>query len=259
MAKIKVAGLSLLCILLLTSFKTYPDKRQFLIMGFGIVELFTSEGNASCPPADQTLIRLSKEFAGKPVYLLSFHVDYWDNKGWKDQYSDRAYTERQRYYNKILHTDAYTPQAVFNGKKEMIGSETDNLRTLIKASLKVFTSNVISIAAAISGNQLTVNYQLHSVSDDDLVNVAIVQEHATDRVTGGENRGTTMSHVNVVRNFKTVNAKLNGGTQLTIPPDLYGIPFRIITYIQSKSTGEVIAGNTVVIGSHQVITVRKGQ
>jgi hypothetical protein len=259
MTKLKVAGLSLIVILVLTSFKTAPNKKQALLMGFAAVELFTSEGCASCPPADETLIHLSKEFAGKPVYFLSFHVDYWDNKGWKDPYSDRAFTERQRTYNKILHTDAYTPQAVFNGKQEMIGSETDNLRKLINASLKVFTSNVISIGAAISGNQLTVNYQLHSVSDDDLVNVAIVQERATDRVTGGENNGTTISHVNVVRAFKTVNAKIAGAAQLTIPPDMEGSPFRIITYIQSKSTWQVIAGNTVVIGSHKTITVRKGQ
>ena len=83
MAKIKVATLSLLIVLLLTSFKIYPDKKQYLLMGMGVVELFTSEGNASCPPADETLIRLSKEFAGKPVYLLSFHVDYWEIKAGK--------------------------------------------------------------------------------------------------------------------------------------------------------------------------------
>jgi hypothetical protein len=259
MAKIKVAALSLLVVLLLTSFKIHPDKKQFLLMGFGIVELFTSEGNASCPPADETMSRLSKEFAGKPVYFLSFHVDYWDNKGWKDPYSDRAFTDRQRHYCQLLHADAYTPQAVFNGKQEMIGSETDNLRTLIKASLKVFTDNVISIGAGITGNQLTVNYQLHSVSDDEMVNIALVQERVTDRVTAGENSGTTISNVNVVRVFKTINAnKITGATQLTIPPDMEGRPFRIIAYIQSKSTWKVIAGNTVVISSHKVITVRKG-
>ncbi len=254
MAKLKVATLSLLVVLLLTSFKIHPDKKQFLLMGMGVVELFTSEGNASCPPADETLIRLSKEFAGKPVYLLSFHVDYWDNKGWKDPYSDHSYTERQRHYNQIFHTDAYTPQAVFNGKQEMIGSETDNLRTLIKASLKVFTDNVISIGAAIAGNQLTVNYQLHSVSDDEMVNIALVQERVTDRVTAGENKGETISNVNVVRVFKTINAnKITGATQLTIPPDMEGHPFRIIAYIQSKSTWKVIAGNTVVISTTKTV------
>lgn len=259
MAKIKVTTLSLLVVLLFTSFKIHPDKKQFLLMGFGIVELFTSQGDASCPAADETLSRLSKEFAGKPVYLLSFHVDYWDNKGWKDPYSDRAFTERQRRYCQQFHADAYTPQAVFNGRQELVGSETESLRKLIKASLKVFTDNVISIAAAISGNQLTVNYQLHSVSDDEMVNIALVQEYATDRVTAGENSGTTINNINVVRVFKTINAgKITGGTQLTIPPDMEGRPFRIIAYIQSKSTWRVIAGNTVVISSHKVITVRKG-
>jgi hypothetical protein len=254
MAKIKVATLSLLVVLLLTSFKIHPDKRQFLLMGFGIVELFTSEGDASCPAADETLSHLNKEFNGKPVYLLSFHVDYWDNKGWKDPYSDHDYTVRQRHYNQIFHTDAYTPQAVFNGKQEMVGSETDNLRTLIKASLKVFTDNVISIGAAISGNQLTVNYQLHSVSDDEMVNIALVQERVTDRVTAGENKGKTISNVNVVRVFKTINAnKITGATQLTIPPDMEGHPFRIIAYIQSKSSWRVIAGNTVVISTTKTV------
>ncbi|NCD68897.1 DUF1223 domain-containing protein [Mucilaginibacter agri] len=257
--KNRIIGFGLLSLLLLTSFKTADHNKQVVLMGFAVVELFTSEGCSSCPPADQTLMQLSKEFATKPVYFLSFHVDYWDNKSWKDPYSDHDYTDRQRHYTQLFHAETYTPQAVFNGKQELIGSEGDKLRALIKASLKVWPSNSISFGATIANNQLNIKYDLHSVTDDDLVNVALVQERATDKITGGENNGATISHVNVVRAFKTVSAKLSGTAQLTIPSDMAGKAFRIITYIQSKSTWNVTAGNTIVISPSRIITVSKSK
>lgn len=216
-------------------------------MGFAVVELFTSEGCSSCPPADETLMRLNKEYAGKPVYLLSFHVDYWDHLGWKDPFSNADYTDRQRKYAKQLKADAYTPQAVVNGKKELIGSEGGNLHNLINASLKVMPENAISVGASFQNLSLTVNYKLHSVDDNDLVNIALVQPRASDRVTAGENRGSVISHVNVVRAFKTVKAEQAGNVKLEIPKDISGKSFRLIVYVQNKSDLHITAGNTIIL------------
>src|SRR6476619_4430550 len=91
--------------------------------GFAVVELFTSEGCSSCPPADNLLARIQKEDMDKQVYLLAYHVDYWDRQGWKDRFSDAAFTQHQQQYAEWLHLNSvYTPQMVVNGKEEFVGS-----------------------------------------------------------------------------------------------------------------------------------------
>ena len=94
--------------------------------GFAVVELFTSQGCSSCPPAD---VLLGKEIAdynkaGKKLIALSFHVDYWNRLGWTDRYSQHAFTERQYGYSGILKLNGvYTPQVVINGQWETVGSK----------------------------------------------------------------------------------------------------------------------------------------
>src|SRR6185436_7233625 len=84
--------------------------------GIAVVELFTSEGCSSCPPADQLLSDLKTTMRGKNVFLLALHVDYWNYLGWKDPFSEVANSERQSKYASVLHADVYTPQMVVNGK-----------------------------------------------------------------------------------------------------------------------------------------------
>ena len=104
--------------------------------GFAVVELFTSEGCSSCPPADALVAKVQKESAGKPVYILAYHVDYWNRLGWKDAFSDAAYSARQKQYSHwIKGAEIYTPQAVINGRKEFVGSQEGTLRSTIKADL----------------------------------------------------------------------------------------------------------------------------
>src|ERR1700739_857201 len=98
--------------------------------GFAVVELFTSEGCSSCPPADQLVARIQQEDQDQPVYILAFHVDYWDRQGWKDGFSDSRYTQRQRRYATWLNLESiYTPQIVVNGRKEFVGSQEGTLRS----------------------------------------------------------------------------------------------------------------------------------
>src|SRR4051812_5679316 len=83
--------------------------------GFAVVELFTSEGCSSCPPADEAVANLLASYSAN-VYVLGFHVDYWNNLGWKDAYSSAGYSQRQQKYGSILHLSSiYTPQAIVNG------------------------------------------------------------------------------------------------------------------------------------------------
>src|SRR5579859_6695441 len=105
--------------------------------GFAVVELFTSEGCSSCPAADALVATVQKEDKDLPVYILSFHVDYWDRLGWKDAFSDAAYSDRQREYARWLRlSSVYTPQVVVNGHQEFVGSDAVKLREAISNGLQ---------------------------------------------------------------------------------------------------------------------------
>src|SRR6187402_1594915 len=107
------------------SFKTEKAKLATTTNnGFAVVELYTSEGCSSCPPADELVSKIQKESNGQPVYILAFHVDYWNRLGWKDVFGDAAYSKRQNDYAQYLKLPSvYTPQIVVNGKKEFVGSQ----------------------------------------------------------------------------------------------------------------------------------------
>ncbi|MCJ8208941.1 DUF1223 domain-containing protein [Mucilaginibacter sp. RS28] len=238
-----------LCIPLMLLMALLPVRSvgQVPMTGFAVVELFTSEGCSSCPPADDVLVKLNLEYAGKTLYLLSFHVDYWDNLGWKDPFSNSAFTQRQQRYGQLFGASIYTPQAIVNGQKELIGSQSGTLHNLINANIRRVPDNSIACSASFKNRELNVNYQLENFSDKELINVALVQERAVSRVAAGENKGTTISHVNVVRVFKTVKGERSGSVQLTIPDDMRGSNLRIILYVQDKNTWQIKCANTLLI------------
>src|ERR1700712_584509 len=128
--------------------------------GFAVVELFTSEGCSSCPPADELVSRIENEVKDKPVYILAYHVDYWDRLGWKDVFSSADFSKRQRDYAGYLHLQSvYTPQIVVNGKTEFVGSEEGNLRNAIKSNLqKNSTASIALNVDDISQNQANIKY-----------------------------------------------------------------------------------------------------
>src|SRR5450755_3698233 len=97
-----------------------------------VLELFTSQGCSSCPPADRLLGTYTLR---ENVIVLSFHVDYWNNLGWKDPFSSKAFTERQYNYASAIHAEVYTPQLVINGQSEMVGSNESKISAVIKKVL----------------------------------------------------------------------------------------------------------------------------
>jgi hypothetical protein len=203
---------------------------------FAVVELFTSEGCSSCPPADEVIIKLAKEFPGN-VYFLGYHVDYWDYIGWKDVFSKSDYTERQRKYADAFGlSSVYTPQVVVNGEKEFVGSKESQLRTTIQQELKGVASAGIEITAKKAGtDNITVSYKIANTGQG-FLNIALVQSMATTNVKRGENKGHHLDHINVVRELKTItiNKEANAAVDFKIPSDLSSKDVKLIAFIQDK-------------------------
>lgn len=211
--------------------------------GFAVVELFTSEGCSSCPAADQLGGIIAGEKAPN-VYVLSFHVDYWDRLGWKDMFSSSLYSDRQKQYAGVLRLKSmYTPQMVVNGRTEFVGSDENKLRSTIKRELGSSSATVIELRTRITDDK-TVGVSFNSNNEvNSILNIALVQKHAETSVKKGENAGRLMKHYNVVRDFKkfAVDAKGTGKVILSIPDGLSAIDFRVIAFIQNADDYKITA------------------
>lgn len=206
------------------------------------MELFTSEGCSSFPPADETIIRLSKEFP-EHVYFLSYHVDYWDYIGWKDEFANASFTDRQEKYARVLNVQSiYTPQAVVNGERELVGSREDRLRALIQEELSNESLLLIRLSAKESGPGNVAVTCTVPLKKDLLLNIALVQRSAATSVKRGENSGRTLKHCNIVRGLRTIELKTDSTFQLDlkIPAGLKTENLEVISFLQNKSNLKIV-------------------
>lgn len=209
-----------------------------------VLELFTSQGCSSCPPADRALQELTQQAAqlGQAVYGLSFHVDYWDRLGWKDPFSNKQFTDRQRQYDRALKTQTYTPQLVINGRQDVIGGQRGRIEQAIQTIQQQPASDFIGVdgSSARTGGQVEVKYTL-SANGPYRVNVALVQREARTAVGNGENGGRTLVNTNVVRQFKTVDQpSTTGNVTLPLPTDVKPDQTAVLVYVQRTDTGQVV-------------------
>lgn len=225
----------------LTSFINRKNSKLPDNKGFAVVELFTSEGCSSCPPADAVVAKLEKESADKPIYILSFHVDYWNRLGWKDVFSSAAYSNRQRQYAEWLNlSSVYTPQVVVNGSKEFVGSEEGTLRNTIKADLQKNSTAQISLGdVKVEGNKVNLQYKADGNIANSSLLIAVIEKAATNKIERGENEGRTLSHVQIVRGFTNVSAKANGSADVNLPNGFDTRNYELIAFVQNTSTGAI--------------------
>lgn len=208
--------------------------------GFAVLELFTSEGCSSCPPADELLARIQKETSNSPVYILAFHVDYWNRLGWKDGFSKPEFSKRQYQYSRQLNAQVYTPQLIVNGKAEFVGSDEPAITSAIKDALGDKTATVLTLKAEQNGNQVHISYQIDGSAPADRLILAIVQKQAMSKVTGGENGGRTLSHVQIVRDIYNMNITARHGHQQITVPEAFNVnDWEIIGLLQDEQTGAI--------------------
>ena len=222
--------------------------------GFAVVELFTSEGCSSCPPADALIEKLEKEIGNKPVYILAYHVDYWDRLGWKDPFSKAEYSKRQNTYADWLKlSSVYTPQVVVNGKTEFVGSKEISLRNSIATNLKTPAKSELSLTnIKVAGNKVLLSYETDVLFGKCNLLLALVQKNATINVKNGENGGRTLSHVQIVSNIQNIqiDAKM-GEASINLPGNFSVKNYEIIAFVQNTMTGAINAATKGVIPLNQ--------
>lgn len=178
-----------------------------------LIELFTSEGCSSCPPADALLERLdrSQPVSGADLFVLSEHVDYWNYIGWKDPFSSHEYSERQSAYaSRFGLRGIYTPQMVVDGQIELVGSDERRAIQAIQTARNIEKTQVsFSSIRPVENNNVTLHLEagpLPSSASAMSADVLIARADESDesRVSRGENAGRTLKHVAVLRNLVRV-------------------------------------------------------
>ncbi|MEO5891742.1 MAG: DUF1223 domain-containing protein [Ferruginibacter sp.] len=210
--------------------------------GFAIVELFTSEGCSSCPAADKVIADLLARNIDN-VFILSYHVDYWDRLGWKDAFSKSEFSSRQRQYAAQFASESiYTPQVIVNGSVGFVGSDETRVIKTVSDKLKSGIGSDIIIHIVKDQHTVTVYYDINE-KEPVLLNIALVQPKATTNVKRGENGGRKLSHVNIVREFKTLEAKGKGTASIEITGALSGEPLEILAFTQEKTDLKVLGAD----------------
>lgn len=213
--------------------------------GFAVVELFTSEGCSSCPPADELVAKIEKESQNQPVYILAYHVDYWDRLGWKDPFSDSKFSARQNQYANWLNlSSVYTPQIVLNGSQEFIGSEESTLReSIVKARSKSIKNDLQLKLSTSDIKSLDLNYHTGENTKNHSLFIALVNPKASIQVLKGENKGRMLSHVQIVTKMENINldGKTTGSVNISLPKAIDLHKTTLIAFLQNNKTGEIIA------------------
>ena len=228
-----------------------------------LVELFTSEGCSSCPPADALLMKLeqAQPVAGAEIIILEEHVDYWEGQGWHDRFSSHQYTDRQNVYGTRFHLESvYTPQMVVDGSEQFVGNDAAKAKQAIVHSaqaakvglhLSAITADHghVSGAVSIAGNSA-------ALAKGDLF-AALVDSVAETDVRGGENRGQKLHHAGVVRSLVRIGSLQNlaGGPvkfTLTAPSDAVPGKERIVVFAQQSSQGAVVGAAQAPTGQANI-------
>lgn len=220
-----------------------------------LVELFTSEGCSSCPPADAVLAKLERTqpVAGARVIPLGLHVDYWDRLGWTDPFSSERMSARQRSYS-VLGSGSYTPQAVIDGRAETTGSRGANVERLVAEAAKRPHAS-ITIDVTKRDEQIGVyDFALRvgalpadAAADAELV-VTLTQNGARVSVQRGENGGSTLDHTAIARELVVAGAAPRAGTSLSTtlkaPPSIRARDLRIVAFVQERASRRVLGTAT---------------
>ncbi len=203
-----------------------------------LVELFTSEGCSSCPPADKLLEQLDKD-AAEDVIVLSEHVDYWNHIGWRDPFSSAVYSDRQRAYASHFRIESvYTPQMVVDGVAEFVGSDARQARSSILNAARKPKAGI----RVTSLGEGKVRIEADAITGQDAdVYLAIAANGETSNVKSGENGGRKLHHVAVVKTLTKIGTAKKGEAFHKDIDARTQDGQRIVAFLQERGPGRILA------------------
>ncbi len=220
-----------------------------------IVELFTSEGCSSCPPADALLrqINLKQTKAGQLIVGISEHVTYWNSLGWKDPYSLPLFTERQSVYASRLSPEgSYTPQMVLNGRDQFVGSDGGALVRALRDGSSRNSLDLRIVSLVPTGSALNVKFSLAGQVTKPLDIIAVLTDDADQsNVLRGENNGRLLQHVSVARSLTqvaTVKGDAEQTVRISLPREFERSSesgHHLILFAQESHQGAILGATTV--------------
>ena len=229
-------------IILLTlslTFQAYAQKNKSIV----VLELFTSQSCSSCPPADVLLKDIKSKYNHQQVYVLSYHVDYWNRLGWKDPFSKPEFSDYQRRYaTKFNSNSIYTPQLVVNGRIHFTGSNEYKAYSAIKKYLNEESlSTVIIRNIERNEDSIEFTYNFEAKEAKSITFVLLVDEKKTN-VSRGENRNKTIINSNVVAD--KVDRDKNEGTIFLTIPDWVNTTDKLSVIAYVKDDDQNVIGGT---------------
>jgi len=221
-----------------------------------VLELFTSEGCSSCPPADALLAKLEQQqpVSGAEVVALEEHVDYWDHQGWIDPFSSTQWTQRQQAYaSEFGDHGVYTPQLVVDGRSGLVGSrEGDTYRAIVSAATQPRTDVSVSLLKSERRDHEHLKIQvgkLQGGQEGDIAEVwlAITETALHSSVTGGENAGRDLHHAGVARwlhkagvTDRNAAPSFTGESDLKLDSTWKRPNLRVIAFVQEKRSRHIL-------------------
>jgi hypothetical protein len=222
---------------------------------FVVLELFTSEGCSSCPAAEELLEQIQKESAGRPVYILAYHVDYFDRLGWKDSFGNHNYSNRQYEYSEHFSGEVYTPQLVVNGLTQGVGSDESFVRGSLTNALAQDSPALLTIHAQQQSGSTAITYETKGATRNTRLEIVVVQKHARNVVTRGENAGRTLSHTQIVRSLSVfdLGRKTAGIEKIDLPKDFNAQDWEIIGLLKNTGSDGIIAADRTTVNNRTTI------
>jgi hypothetical protein len=244
------ATLSLLSAVRPTHAQTTPSNRTPVL-----VELFTSEGCSSCPPADALLAKLDHDqpIQNAEIIVLGEHVDYWESVHWHDRFASSQYTDRQKLYGQRLRFDeVYTPQMVVDGSNQFVGNDAAHAVRAITQAAQTPKLPLSLARPVVDGRRISSSVSAPPTESHGDLYAALVDISDTTEVRGGENGGRRLQHAGVVRNLQKIGNLKDLGTKplaftLKSPGDANLAAMRVVVFAQQNGQGNILGAVTTSI------------
>ncbi len=237
----------ILLILGLLSFSTFvyaQDSKPFVV-----VESFTSEGCSSCPPAYEVLkeIKKSAQINKQEIFILDFHVDYWDQLGWKDPWSSPQFTKRQyQYAQNLKNSSVYTPEMIINGQYAFVGSNDEKAMKYINLALAEIPQASIGLEFIDETlDHFEIAYKISPTPTNAILNIAFVEDGLVSDVLKGENEGQTFTHTATVLSFKKILPTGEGQIKILKPANFKPSNSMVIVYLQDPTDMRILAAHSL--------------